>query len=71
MGAALEDFVERDIDDGEDLANAFIEANEAAVQEWIDNDDVPAREVDGQVIIDKEELVKNIAIMNSALLREN
>lgn len=71
MEAALEDFVEKDIDDGEDLANAFIQANEAAVQEWIDNDNVPAREVDGQVIIDKEELVKNITIMNSALLREN
>ena len=70
MEEALEEFVERDIDDSKDLAEAFADANEAAVNEWVENDNVPAREVKGQIIIDKEELVKNITIMNSALLRE-
>ena len=71
MEAALQDFVERDVETGEDLAEAFADANEAAVNEWIDNDDICCREVDEQIIIDKDELVKMITIMNASLLGEN
>jgi len=52
------------------MFQAFYKANKAAVNDWVEDNSTRTREVHGDVIIEKEELVKNMTVMAMTIMRE-
>jgi len=54
---------ERQVSNSINVGGELVYAVQEAIDDWVVAEDIPVQRVEGQIIADEEELVKNICVM--------